>query len=275
MFVFGPLRSFRRPPSPSAARGAPALGAAALALAFVLLLPVPARAQSGSGYLFGRPPVQVDFFLGLTAPRAGSPVFDDTMDQVFLDRGDLRSAAFGGSLGLRVDERLDIAGEIGFSRASVETEDREWLGTDGLPIVQTVELTRVPLSLIVRGYLWERGRSVGELAWVPRSWVPYAGAGVGVTWYEFVRDGEFVDESQPPPPPIYRDVLTWDGAAATGHLLAGAEFNLNPRLLVRGEGRYTWASGSGRSRDFPGYRSVDLAGFQAVVGLSIRLGGSP
>lgn len=251
-----------------------ALGAAVAALATVLVLPTTARAQSGSGYLFGRPPVQVDFFLGLAAPRAESRVFDDTMEEVFLDRGDLRSAVFGGSLGIRVSERLDVAGELGFSRASVDTEDRRYLGTDDLPILQTVELTRVPLSVIVRGYLWDRGRSVGELAWVPRSWVPYVGGGVGVTWYEFVRDGEFVDTSQPDLP-IYRDVLAWDGAAATAHLLAGAELNLNPRLLLRGEGRYTWASGDDRSRDFPGYGSVDLAGFQGVVGLSLRLGGTP
>lgn len=255
-----------------AALGATVVGAVALALG--LVSPSSARAQSGEGYLFGSPPAHIDFFLGIGAPRARGALFDQTMDRYTLERDDLRSAAFGGSLGLRVTERVDVAAEIGFARSSTDVEDRIYEGTDGLPIVHTVELTRVPLSLVMRGYLWERGRQVGRLAWVPRAWAPYLGAGLGITWYEFVQDGEFVDENDPALP-IYRDVLTWDGAAPTAHLLGGVEVNLNPRLLLRGEGRYSWAEGDDRSRDYVGFEGVDLAGFQAVVGLTLRLGGTP
>lgn len=245
--------------------------------AAVVALSLPAAdvaAQSGSGYLFGRPGIQVGFFGGVAAPRADSDIFDDTFETLILDEGDLRSGIFGGSLAFRVTERIDVAGEIAFSRASKETEYRNFVGSDDLPIFQTVELTRVPVSLVLRGYLWDRGRSVGELAWVPRAWVPYAGVGVGATWYEFVRKGDFVDTSQDPPP-IVPDHLIWDGYAPTAHVLAGVEANLTPRLLLRGEGRYSWASGDDRSRDFVGFDAVDLAGFQATVGLSIRMGGTP
>jgi len=210
----------------------------------------------------------------MAAPRARGPLFREIRDRYTLARGDLRSVAVGGSLGLRATEQVDVALELGFARGSADVEDRDYIGTDDLPIVHTVELTRVPLSLVLRGYLWERGRQVGRLAWVPRDWVPYLGAGVGFTWYEFVQDGEFVDEADPALP-IYRDVLTWDGAAATAHLLGGVEVNLNPRLLFRAEGRYSWGEGDDRSRDYQGYDGVDLAGFQLVAGLTLRLGGTP
>lgn len=249
------------------------LGVALLG-AVALVLPSGVRAQSGEGYLFGSPPAHFDFFLGVAAPRARGDLFEETMDRYTLERGDLRSAAFGGSLGLRVTEQVDLALELGFARSSTDVEDRAYVGTDDLPIVHTVELTRVPMSLVFRGYLWERGRRVGRLAWVPRTWVPYLGAGVGFTWYEFVQDGEFVDESDPALP-IYRDVLTWDGSAPAAHLLGGVEFNLNPRLLLRAEGRYSWGEGDDASRDYVGYKGVDLAGFQAVAGLTLRLGGTP
>jgi len=238
------------------------------------VLPVSAEAQSGPGYLFGRPVVQLDLHGGLAAPRAGGDVFADTFEDLILDEGDLHTGVFGGSLTFRATERIDVAGELAYSRASEETEYRAYVGSDDLPIVQTALLTRVPISLIVRGYLWDRGRSVGELAWVPRSWVPYVGGGVGVTWYEFVRKGEFVVETDPAFP-IVEDHLSWDGYAPTAHALAGAELNLNPRWLLRAEGRYSWASGDDRSRDFGRFEAVDLAGFQAVIGLSIRLGGTP
>lgn len=256
-------------------RGRAALGATFVgAVALALVNPSPARAQSGEGYLFGSPPAHLDFSLGMAAPRAQGVLFEEIMDRYTLKREDLRSAAFGGSLGLRVDEQVDFALELGFARSSTDVEDRDYEGTDGLPIVHTVELTRVPLSVVFRGYLWERGRQVGRMAWVPRAWVPYLGAGVGITWYEFAQDGEFVDETDPALP-IFRDVLTWDGSAPTAHLLGGVEVNLNPRLLLRGEGRYSWGEGDDRSRDYEGFEGVDLAGFQAVVGLTLRLGGTP
>ncbi|MFP3949129.1 MAG: outer membrane protein [Gemmatimonadota bacterium] len=240
-----------------------------------LLLSGSVAAQSGEGYLFGRPGLQLDFFGGFAAPRAGGDAFADTFEDLILDEGDLRTGSFGGSLAFRVTERIDVAGELAFSRASEETEYRDWVGSDGLPIVQSTVLTRVPVSLVVRGYPWDRGRSVGRLAWVPRDWVPYAGAGVGVTWYEFVRRGEFVVETDPDRP-IFEDHLIWDGYAPTAHLLAGLEASLTPRLLLRGEGRYSWASGDDRSRDFDEeFDAVDLAGFQAVIGLSVRFGGGP
>ena len=250
-----------------------AVGVAAV-VAGLTLLPGLLAGQSGEGYLFGRPALQLDLFGGFAAPRADGDAFADTFDDLILDEGDLQTGVFGGSLAFRVNERLDVAGELAFSRASEETEYRDYVGSDGLPIFQTAVLTRVPVSLVFRGYLWDRGRSVGRLAWVPRDWVPYAGLGVGVTWYEFVRKGEFVVETDPALP-IFEDHLIWDGYAPTAHVLAGLEANLTPRLLLRGEGRYSWASGDDRSRDFGEFEEVDLAGFQAVIGLSIRFGSGP
>jgi hypothetical protein len=50
---------------------------------------------------------------------------------------------------------------------------------------------------------------------------------------------------------------------------AGLDYSLGPRWLVNGEARYSWASAN-MGRDFVGFDDIDLTGFRASVGVSVR-----
>lgn len=256
----------RRPPGRAIGRLRAAIGLLAAAAGLVAL-PAPTEAQSDADFLFERPAVHLDILGGYALPSAESQIFDFTRERLTVEDSDLRSVAAAGALGWRVTERLDLALEVGYSRAETTSEFRDFVDPDGRPIEQTTRFTRVPVTVTVRAYLWERGRSVGRFAWVPRTWSPYVGAGGGWMGYDFSQEGEFVDFQTLE---IFDGRFHSDGGTGTAHVLAGTEVSLAPRFAVTGEARYSWAS-AGMSREFQGFDEIDLSGFQATLGLTIRL----
>jgi opacity protein-like surface antigen len=195
-----------------------------------------------------------------------SDVFDDTREFLTVDRSDFNAFSFGGDLGIRAADRFDIALGFAYARSSTRSEFRDWTDLDDLPIEQETRLTRLPLTATVKAYLLDRGRTIGRFAWVPSAWAPYAGAGVGAMWYRYHQSGDFVDFENLD---IFPDVFDSSGWTPTAHVLAGADFSLTPRLALTAEGRYGWASAD-MGADFVGFDKIDLAGFQATLGLSVR-----
>lgn len=235
------------------------------ALAFVV--PSALSAQSEDGFLFRRPKVTLGFNGGYAIPQAGSDLFDDITQRHTLEQSDFHAPVFMGSLGFRVSERFDLAFEVGYASSKTLSEYREWVDQDDLPIEQTTELRRVPLTVSLKAYLWERGRQVSRFAWIPNRWSPYVGAGAGWVNYEFSQRGDFINFQDLG---IYTDEITTDGTTGTFHVLAGAEVSLTPRFVLTGEGRYSWAE-TGLDHTFGNYdEPIDLSGFQATMGIAVR-----
>ena len=239
-------------------------GIALLALA---LAPALAEAQSTKpDFLFKVPRASVGFRLGYSLALASSEVFDFTQEQLTVSRSDFDALAWGADVGIRVTPRVDVT--VGFSRASSTTssEFRDWVGTDDLPIEQTTEYMRMPLTFGVKGYLRDRGRAIGQFAWIPRSLSPFLGVAGGWVWYRFEQNGEFVDYDTYD---IFKDRFTQDGRAPTLHLYGGADWSLTPAFFLTTEARYEWAKAD-MAGDFVGFDPMDLSGFQATVGLAVR-----
>ena len=70
---------------------------------------------------------------------------------------------------------------------------REFTDNNDLPIQQSTKYRRVPLTVGLKYYLADRGRSVGEFAYIPSKIAPYVGVGAGAMWYKFEQNGDFVD----------------------------------------------------------------------------------
>lgn len=242
--------------------------ASGLAAALVLLAAIPlgAAAQAGDGFLFRAPMVTLGFKAGYAVPRAGSEVFDFTQDLLTVSDGDFNSSAWGGDLGVRVAERWELVMSALYSKAETRSEFREWVDGDDNPIEQTTSFKRLPLTFGLKRYVKDRGRSVGRFAWVPEQWNAYVGAAGGWTFYEFDQVGDFVDFQTLD---IFSDRFRSEGNAPTVQLLGGFEYTLSPRLLLTTEARYGWARAEMGS-DFVDFDRMDLAGFQATVGLSAR-----
>jgi hypothetical protein len=234
-------------------------------IALLLLAATPAAAQSAD-FLFRKPSVTFGVRGGWAVPRAQSEIFVFTTEQLTVDRSDLGGLAFQADLAARVRDRLDVILSVGHSRSAVLSEFRAFVDTDDLPIEQTTRFQRTPVTIGVKAYLQDRGRSVSRFAWVPSAWATYVGAGVGLMVYEFTQRGEFVDHET-------LDVFGKDfqsrGTTPAAHLTTGLELSIGPKILATAEAGYLW-SRTDMSRDFVDFDRIDLSGFQITVGVSAR-----
>jgi outer membrane protein W len=233
----------------------------------VLSLPVAASAQAGGpGFLFRRPTFSFGIKGGYALAQGGSEIFDFAREELTLDKADFASSAWGAEMAVRATERLDIAAEVGVTHTSQRSEFRDWVDLDDLPIEQITKFTRVPMTLSARWYLRDRGRSVSRFVWVPERWSPYVGAGGGAIWYRFEQEGDFVDFETLD---VFSALLESDGTTGTAHVFSGVDLSLSSKVVLTTEGRYSWGKME-MGRDFVDFDSIDLDGFQATVGLSLR-----
>lgn len=245
--------------------------AGGVALAF-LLAAAPAAGQGGDGYLFKEPRVSVSLRLGYEAmvgprsPGGNQDIFGFTQDLLTIGEGDHDALVIGGEVAIRVTPRLDLLLDISQAKSDIASEFRDWVDSNDLPIQQTTTFTRRPANLSFRYFLGDRGRRVSRFAWVPRNWVPYVGAGAGLTFFEFEQQGDFVDFDTLD---VFFDRLDTSGRALTGHVLAGIQYSIAPQFVLTGEGRYRFGSGELQD-DFVGFDNMDLSGLHLTVGLGVR-----
>ncbi len=229
-------------------------------------------AQSGgSGFLFGAPRAAFTLKGGFNQPRAasgngGQSLWDLTREQFTVGNSDLAGVSITAELAVRANERFDVTFAFGYALTEPHSEYRDWVGDDDLPIEQVTSFSTKPMTIGFKAYLRDRGRSVGSLAWIPRTWNPYVGVAGGVVSYRFEQYGEFIDYETYD---IFEDNLLSEGRAPTIHLIGGMDFSINRHLLLVGEARYGLASAPLDS-DFVGFSDLDLAGFQVTGGITLR-----
>lgn len=230
-------------------------------------LPGLGAAQGGDGFLFKQPRVTLKFESGYGIQRANSDVYDFLMSEHTLARSDFDSPYIGGEVAVRVSERWDIALSAGWQQSSAKSEFRDWVDADDLPIEQITELELVPVSVNAKFYPFERGVNVGRFAWIPRTFSPFVGGGMGFVSYTLAQEGDFVDfESFE----IFPDRLQSDHEAFLARALAGVNVSLANQFLFTLEARYSWANAAlGRSYSSE-FDDIDLSGMQFVGGFAVR-----
>ena len=241
-------------------------------LAVVLTVPAAASAQGGAGFLFKRPVFSLGVRAGYSVPRAGGELFDFTLDEFIPSGADtLSSLSFsspylGGELAIRPWERWDIAVAVGWTRKRTLSEYRRWVDSADLPIEQETSFQVVTGTVGAKYYLQDRGRSVGTLAWVPHRWTPFVGAGVGVTSYEFLQEGDFVDTSTLD---VFPDYLRSSGEGLLLYGAGGVDLALGKSAVVTGEARYSFSNAK-VVNSYVGFADIDLAGLQLLFGLGFH-----
>jgi hypothetical protein len=231
-----------------------------------LLAPAALAQQRGDGFLFGEPRGTVAFQLGVSNANASSDVFTDATSLLTLQKSDFAAITLAFEYAHAVTERLDVFGGISYSSSSEESEFRDWIDSEGLPIEQTTRLTRFPLTAGARFYLAERGSAVGQYAWIPAVAAPHVSLATGIVWYGYSQVGDFIDFADDE---IISGRVSSSGWAPLLQGGAGVDFSLSPRILLAVDGKYTLARAS-MTDDFEGYDNIDLSGFTATLGLKIR-----
>jgi len=217
-------------------------------------------------FLFTNPRLTFGIHGGLHLARSDSEVFDFTTDNLTVDRGDFDSPAWRAELGVRVAPRVDVSLDVAWSSTDIRSETRDFIGTDDLPILQTTTFSQLPISFNVKYYVKDRGRSIGQFAWIPSRWSAYIGGGAGIANYTWRQEGEFVIE---PSLDIVFDFLESESSGSLLQLLGGVEYGLGSRVVAVLDGRYRWASARMRD-DWVAFDDIDLSGLSLSLGLAVR-----
>lgn len=224
------------------------------------------RPGTTGGFAFGEPR---GFFLlkgGLYVPRADSDIYTFNEDLLTLDGNSFISGLFGIDVGWSVGNRVDLVFGFEYSSAAPVSEFRDFVDQFDLPIVQQTRLRQVPLTASVRLNLVERGRAVGNYAWIPSTAVPYVGGGGGIMWWRYEQFGDFIDFADFG---IFTDHFLTEGWDPELHVFGGVDVSFTPRFALNFEARYGWAEGQ-LAPAFIDFEPIDLAGFRATVGASFR-----
>jgi opacity protein-like surface antigen len=233
----------------------------------LLLTPTFAAAQDmGRGFFFQEPTTTWSVRVGYGLANAKSDIFSFTSNELTLERGDFRGVNIGSDLNFRLTSRLALGLGLWYEGRNAPSEYRNFVDQDDLPIEQTTKFQRMPVTASLKYYLAPRGRSIGHFAWIPAKVAPYVGAGGGAMWYSFRQDGDFIDQ---PSMDVFHDTFKSSGWAPEAHAMAGLDVSLTPRLMLTGEGRYTYAKAN-MDEDFEGFDKIDLSGFAITAGLAVR-----
>ena len=252
---------------------------AAAALLGVSMLSVAALAEPGGDgapaeetgraeldFLFAPPRFSIGIRGGWAFNRADGEIYDFLTETLTLDKSDFNAFAFAFDFSWQVMPWLDTVFGLEVSSSTTSSEFRNFVDEFGVPIEQETTLTQIPLTVSIRLYPFDRGRRVGQYAWIPKSFVPYIGGGVGATWYELKQSGEFVDFTDLT---IFEDVLTSSGWTFAGHAFVGFDIKLTRSIGLVLEGRYYWANAD-FDGSFVGFGPIDLNGARAMAGINVK-----
>jgi hypothetical protein len=223
-------------------------------------------------FLFGRPKAALSVRGGLTFARAGSDWYDFVTDQLTLQKRDFRSGAIAADVGAAITPRLEVVVGVDYGSTTHGSEFRHFVDNNRLPINQTTELRHSTLTVGARFAVMPRGRELSSLAWIPRRFVPYVGAGGGGLWYRIQQYGDFVDFQDFS---IYSDVLESSAWTLATYVNGGADVHLTRRLYITVDARYLWADaplGDPQLRHNPwdGFEPLDLTGLRISTGLTVQ-----
>lgn len=244
--------------------------AAGLVVALTSLAPPPIVAQDPDGYLLSRPRATITFKGLWDQPRAEGSIYDFSRELLTLDRGDFAAPGIAGELNIRVAPRLDLGVEIGYARSQATSEFRDFVEeTDAgdVPIQQITSLRRRWFNFSGRVFPFARGRTIGSFAWIPATFSPYLGGGIGNTQYRLVQEGDFVDVDDLS---IFTDYLQSTESGWTRHAFGGVEIGWTERFLFDVAGRWTWGE-LPVGGDFLNFDNLDLSRFQLTFGIGVRL----
>jgi len=228
--------------------------------------PAPSN-QSEPDFSFSQPRISLTGRGTWLFARAGSDWYDFVTNQLTLEKSDFNAPGFGIDAGFAVGRRVELQFTFDYSRTSTVSEYRDFVDNNRLPIEQETTLWQTNFGGNVKVALTERGREVSRFVWVPRTIVPYVGAGVGALSYNLKQVGDFIDILDPDLP-VFPAVFESDGWTPSVQVFGGVDVRVFKRLYVTVDGKYLWAS-TDLDRDWIDFEPIDLAGFRLSGGVTV------
>lgn len=219
--------------------------------------------EQGEDFLFSAPKGFIGFRIGRFFPNTNSELFDFVTEQLTLEKEDFRAWDLAAEGGFGLNKRVDVVFGAEYAKRSKNSEFRDWVDENELPITQKTYLSQFPMTAGAKILLIPRGRQVGRYAWLPSDFVPYIGGGVGILWYRFGQSGDFVDSETLE---IFSADLESSGWTPTGYLGGGLDIRVAKNTYLTMDARYSWAK-TDLERDYVGFDPLDLSGVRVSAGL--------
>jgi len=226
--------------------------------------PPPLTDFGTADFFFGRPKATVGVRGNWLFARAKSDWYSFVTDQLLVDKKDFNAPGIAADVGFAVSRRAEAVFGVEFNQSKKDSEYRNFVDNDRLPITQTTRLRTTVLTGSVKFALVERGFEVSRLAWVPKHVVPYVGAGGGALHYDLLQFGDFVDFQTSR---VFASTLTSGGWAPVVQAFGGVDVKVLKRVYVSLDGRYQWSNAS-LSNSWVDFEPIDLAGFKLAAGAS-------
>ena len=217
-------------------------------------------------FMLGRPRGTIGVRGSMLVASANSDIYDFVTDVLAIEKSDFNTGSFAFEAGYSVTPRLDIIATADINAMNHASDYRDWEDNRGLPIQQTTELKQKNFTASAKFSLLPRGRAISRLAWIPRTFMPYVGAGAGYGSYEFRQNGDFVDFDNGNR--VFSDTFTSKGWAPTFHVLGGTDIRVYRHLLLSLDARYAWQKATLDS-DFIDFEPIDLGGFRFGAGIHV------
>ena len=216
-----------------------------------------------SDFLLGKPKGFFGLHTGIFFPQADSDIFDMVTRELTLEKSDFRAWDFGLDLGFHLYEKLDLVFHYDYSKESPNSEFRDFVDEQDLPITQNTSLSQSAITAGIKYSLKPRGRRLGEYAYVPSRIVPFVEGGLGISYYTFEQKGYFVDSETLE---IFYAFLKSSGRTEIGYLGGGTDIYLLKNMYLTLDLRYSLASAE-LNEDFVGFDDIDLGGFRIAAGV--------
>lgn len=220
-------------------------------------------------FLLGRPRGSLGIRGNWLVASANSDIFEFITEQLTVNKSDFNTGSFAAEAAYLVTPRLSIVASMDLNQMNQQSTDRndDELLSNGtkVPIHQATELHQKNFTASAKFALLPRGRNISRLAWIPRTFVPYVGAGAGYGQYSLRQNGDFVDDTNKH---IFTDTLKSEGWAPTAHVLGGTDIQVARHLMLSLEGRYSWQHAE-LATDFSNFEPIDLGGFRFGAGVHL------
>lgn len=230
--------------------------------------PLVAAAQGGGGdgYMFHTPKVSLSVRLGAAQPMATGRIYDFTSKLLTVDRVDYLGFSGAIDLDVMLTRRLALQFGTALSARNSPSSYRDFVDNNDKEIQQHTSLRRAPVTVGVKAYLTNPGRSVGRFAWVPSKLTPYVAAGGGGMYYFFRQSGDFIDFKTND---VFNTTLDSDGWAAMAYAAGGVNYSFASNMDLVTEARYEQSSAK-LSSNFQGFGNINLSGLSMTAGLHLR-----
>lgn len=251
------------------------LAAVSIAAATVLTVGPAAASPAGEDGAF-------NFRFGGFFPTGHGDFWSVNEDKFTLDHSDMIGLNGGVGYTASINNYFEFDVNADFYAGSTRSSNRSIPDQGGFPIFHDSRLAIFPLTVGFRvlpaGRYAHRGAEGKHLVRRP---VPYFGAGIGGSYWQYEEEGDFVydDPTVSEGQSVFYDRLKDSGVAFEKHAMVGIEFPVGSEWNVTLEVRQSWAEASVNA-SFPSLISnpdptfsggkLDLGGTSVFVGGAMR-----